>query len=646
MFDLFRSREKSTRILLGTLLGLVALSMVVTLIPGFGSGGASNMSDQVIAEIGDDTVTMREVSMSLQDTLRGRNVPNELVSIYAPQIVNQIIMERAVAHYASQVGYKTTDEDVAQVIRMQVPQLFEGGKFIGKEAYAQFLSANNTTISEYEKRARMMAALRRLQGMVLEGMVVTPQEVEAEYRARNDSIAVEYVKIDPNAIRNEIKVTPEEINAHWAASKSIYKIPEKRAFRLLVADEAKMSEAIKMSEDQLRRFYDSNHDAFRTPERVRARHILIKTMEKPKEEHEKLKKKAEELLKQVKGGADFAEVAKKNSEDTVSAAKGGDLDWFGKGQMVPEFEQVAFSLKPNEISGIVTSSFGYHIIQVTGKEEARLKPFEEVKDQIQKDQVKQQVYDRMQANIEQARAALLKTPEAAEQIAAQFGLHYVKVDRAARGDALPQAGQSVELDDAIFALKKKGDVTELVQVTGNKLVVAVLDDVFPERPAELSEVESQVRSTIQNERSQRIFQERSAQLMDAVRNSGGDLRKAAAGLKLEVKTTNEFNRDGNAEGIGPGNNLEEGFRRDVGAVFGPVNIGGTNYVCKVIKKIPANMAGFEQQKFDLLLRLKGRKAQERKDLFEDGLLQYLQRKGVVKINKDAVKRLVDSYKNS
>ncbi|MCS7026259.1 MAG: peptidylprolyl isomerase [Bryobacteraceae bacterium] len=645
MFDLFRSREKSTRILLGTLLMLIAISMVVTLIPGVGTGDLGQ-SDQVVATIGDEEVSMREISMSLQETLKGRDIPPDLISIYAPQIVNQLITERAVAYYAKNVGYQTTDEDVAHVIRMQVPQLFENGKFIGKEAYAQFLASNNTTIAEYERRARMLAGLRRLQGMVLEGMVVTPQEIEAEYRARNDKVVLDYVKIDPNVIRNQIKVSQEEINAHWASSRAMYKIPEKRAFRMLVADEAKVGESIKMSDAQLLSFYNSNKDSFRTPERVRARHILIKTMDKPKEEHDKLKKKAEDLLKQVKAGADFAELAKKHSEDTVSAAKGGDLDWFGRGQMVPEFEKAAFALKPNEISDIVTSSFGYHIIQTTAKEEARLKPFEEVKEQIQKEQTKQQVYDRMQENIEQARRELLKNPAAAESLAAKYSLHFVKVERAARGEALPQVGQSVELDDAVFGLRKKGDVTDVVQVPGSKLVVAVLDDVIPERPAELSEVENQVRSAIQNERSQRIFQERSNQLMDEVRRNNGDLRKAAAALKLEVKTTNEFSRESNADGIGPGNNLEEAFRRDVGAVFGPVNLGGTNYICKVVKKVPADMANFEQQKFDILLRLKGRKAQERKDLFEDGLLQFLQKKGVVKINKDAVKRLVDTYKNS
>lgn len=646
MFDLFRSREKSTRYLLTVLLSLVALSMVVTLIPGFGSPSANSPNDQIVADVGKDTVTMREVQMSLQDTLRGKSIPPELISIYAPQIVNQIVNERALAYYAKNVGYTVTDEDVARVIQMQVPQLFEGGKFVGKDAYAQFLASNNTTIAEYERRARMLASLRRIQGMVLEGMVVTPAEIEAEYRARNEKVTLDYVKLDPAALRNEIKVTPEELQAHWLTSKSIYKIPEKRGFRLVVADEAKISESMKMADDQLRRYYDSNKETFRTLERVKARHILIKTMEKPKEEAANLKKKTEDLLKQIKGGADFAEIAKKNSEDASNASKGGDLGFFAKGQMVPEFEKVAFSMKPGQISDIVTTSFGYHIIQVTDKEEARLKPFEEVKDQIQKEQSKQLVFDRMQAAMDQARAALVKDPNAAEQLAGQLGLNYAKVEKAGRGDVLPLVGASVEVDDVISQMKKKGEVSDLIQLQANKLALVILDDVIPERAAEMNEVESQMRTAIVSERAQRLLMERSSALMDKVRAENGDLRKAAAALKMEVKTSSEFGRDGNAEGIGPGTNLEEAFKRDVGAVFGPVTVSGSTFVCKIAKKSAADMGLFEAQKFDILLRLKGKKAQERKDLFEDGLMQHLQKKGIVKIHKDTVKRLVESFKNS
>jgi peptidyl-prolyl cis-trans isomerase D len=646
MFDLFRSREKSTRYLLGGLLMLVALSMVITLIPGFGGGTGPTTNDQVIATIGKDTVTMREVQMSLNDTLRGRQIPNELISIYAPQIVNQVVSERAMAYFANEFGYSITDADVADIIQRQVPQLFEGGKFVGRDAYAQFLASNNTSISEYERRARLLAAMRRLQGAILEGMVVTPADIEKEYRARNERVTVDYAKIDPAKLRNEIKVTPDEINAHWATSKTSYRINEKRGFRLLIVDEAKIAETIQSNEADLRKVYEANKDSFRTQERVKARHILIKTQDKPKEQEEALKKKAEDLLAQIKGGADFAELAKKNSEDPGSAAKGGELEWYPRGQLAKAFEDTAFSLQPKQLSGVVKTEFGFHIIQTLEKETARLKPFEEVKADIVKEQAKQQVFDRMQAIADQADAALKKNPENAEQIAQQLNIHYYKIDKAAAGDPLPLIGSAVELNDALSQLKTKGEVTPVVTVANNRLVIAVLDEIFPPRQAELAEVQDQIRNTLISERAQRLLSERSNALMEKVKSMGGDLKKAAASMNIEVKSTGEFGREGQAEGIGPATLVEEAFRRDVGAVFGPVNASGANVVCKITAKTPADMAKLNEQRFDILLRLKGKKAQERRDLFEDGLMQYLKAKGIVKIHQDTVNRLVNSYKNS
>ncbi|MBL8179484.1 MAG: peptidylprolyl isomerase [Bryobacterales bacterium] len=646
MFDFFRSQQKATKYLLGGLLSLVAISMVVTLIPGFGSSTGSGMSDQVVAEIGKDQVMLREVQMGLNDTIRGKNIPPELVSVYAPQIVNQIVTERALAYYAKEMGYSVTDEDVAQVIRMMVPQLFEGGKFVGKEAYAQFLASNNTSITEFEKQARLRASLRRMQSAVLEGMVVTPEELEQEYRSRNEKVTIEFAKIDPTKIQAEVKVTPEEMNAHWTLSKAQYRIQEKRAFRMVVIDEEKIGAAIQTNEPAVRSYYESNKDQFRTPERAKVRHILIKTMEKPKEQEEALKKKAEDLLKQIKGGADFAELAKKNSEDTVSAAKGGDLDWVARGQTVKPFEDAAFNLAPKAISDVVKSEFGFHIIQTMEKETARLKPFEEVRDQIAKDLAKQQVFDRMQQVADQIRVSLVKNPGAAEQLANEFKVGFAKVEKGGRGEVFPIIGQITDFDNALFDLKEKGNVTEIVTTSSNKLVVGVLDEVFPARQAELNEVESEIRKTIASERTNRIVSERSAALLDKVKAIGGDLRKAAASMGLEVKTSPEFGREGNVEGLGTANYVEEAFRRDVGAVFGPVNVNGPLFVCKITGKTPPDMSRFNEQRYDLLLRLKGQKAQERRDLFEDGILNTLQQRGVVKIHQDVIKRLIDTFKNS
>lgn len=647
MFDLFRSREKTTRYLLGALLGAVALSMVVTLIPGFGSStGSGSANDQVIAEIGKQTITYREVQLALQDQIKNRNIPNELVSVYAPQIVNALIADHATAYIAGNLGYAPTDEDVATTIQMMVPQLFEGGKFVGKDAYAQFLAANNTSIPEFEQKARLTAAKRRVADVILEGMLVTPEEIEKEYRTRNEVASVEYVKLDPAKIQAEIKVTQDEINAHWATSKANYRMQEKRAFRALYIDEAKVAENMKLGDDELRKLYNSNLDSFRTPERVRARHILIKAKKDDKDDEAKAKAKAEGLLKQIKSGANFAELAQKNSDDTGSATKGGDLDFFPREQMVKPFSDSAFSLKINEVSDLVKTDFGYHIIQTTAKEEARLKPFEEVKAKLAVDAVKQLAYDKMQEAIDKARPELVKNPAAAEEIAKKYGLGYLKVDRAGRGEPVPVIGSNPDVDDAIFDLKKKGDVTNAVTTQGNKLVLAVLDDVFPPRQAELAEVEGQIRQNIINERTQRVLAERSKEIVEKVKAAGGDLRKVAAGYKLEVKTANEFSRESQVEGIGPSSYFEEAFLLNAGGVFGPVSINNSNFICKVTAKRPADMAKFKDQQFDILLRLKGRKAQERKDLFEDGLIQFLKQKGVIKIHQDTLKRLMDSYKNS
>lgn len=646
MFDLFRSREKSTRYLLGGLLMLVAISMVVTLIPGFGSSTGAGSNDQVVAQIGKEEITMREVQLELQAALRGRNIPAEMVSIYAPQIVNQIVTDRAMAYYSKKLGYTVTDADVAQVIQMAVPQLFEGGKFVGKEVYQQFLASQNMSIPEFENKMRLNAGLRRLQGVVMEGMVVTPSEIEREYRSRNEKVKLEYVAITQAKAQADIKITPEDISGTYAANKAGYRVSEKRAFRLMVIDETKAAEGIQVDEADLKRFYEQNKDQFRTQARVRARHFLLKTEGKSNEEVEKIKKRAEDLMKQAKGGADFAEIAKKNSEDTGSAVKGGDLDWFGPGAMVPEFEKAAFALKVNEISDVVKSQFGFHVIQTTGKEEARLKPFEEVKDQIVKDRQKQQVYDRMTAAADQARAAVAQTPDNAEQIARQHNMYFTKIEKAGRGEALPQTGQSMELSDAIFEMKKKGEVTPVVQVPGNKLAIAILDEVYPERQAEMAEVENQIRQSLLSERSQKVMTDKAQQVMTKTREFQGDLRKAAAALGHELKTTPEFGRDGAAEGIGAAQYVDEAFRRDVGVVFGPITANNSQFVCRIAGKTPADMGKLAEQRFDLLLKLKQKKAQERKDLFEDGLLEHLKKSGEVKIHQDVVKRLVDAFKNA
>jgi len=206
--------------------------------------------------------------------------------------------------------------------------------------------------------------------------------------------------------------------------------------KLVVVDPAKISENVAVSDAQVQRAYEANKEHYRTPDRVKTRHILLMTTGKSPEEEAKIKAKAEDLLKQVKAGGNFAELAKKNSEDPGSKDKGGDLDWVVKGQTVPEFEKALFALKPNEISGLVKTQYGYHIIQALEKQDAHLKTLNEVKPELTAELKTQLGQDTIQKSMDNAIAEIKKNPQQVDQIASQLKLNVVNVEKAGAGDPI------------------------------------------------------------------------------------------------------------------------------------------------------------------------------------------------------------------
>src|SRR5215467_2172680 len=347
MFNLFRSRDKAVRILLGGLLLLVSLSMLTYLIPSYNTGSAS-ANDMVVAEIGKEKILLPEVQKSIQMALRGQQLPAEFIPHYVPQIIQTMISERALIYEAKRMGFEISDNDLASGIRVMIPSLFPDGKFVGKEAYAGYLAQQNLSIEEFELNMQRQLLLTRLRQVVLEGIVVSPQEIEQEYKTKFDKVKIQYVKIPTDKFKAEAKATPEELHAYFDAHKTSYTTPEKRTLGIVVISQAKLMQNINPTDAELLKSYNQNKEPFRTQDRVKARHILLTTTGKSKDEEVAIKAKAENLLKQLKGGADFAKLATENSQDPGSASKGGDLGWLTHGQTVPEFDKAAFSLKPGE----------------------------------------------------------------------------------------------------------------------------------------------------------------------------------------------------------------------------------------------------------------------------------------------------------
>ncbi len=641
MFDLFRSRDKAVRILLGGLLLLVALSMLTYLVPSYNTGGGP--TDIVVAEIGKDTVTMPEVQQIIQNTLRNNRLPASLMPNYIPQFINSMVNERALAYEAKRLGYKVSDADVAAAIRTFIPQLFPDGKFAGKDAYVAVLAQQNMTIPEFEADVARQLLVAKLRNVATEGIIVTPQEIEQEYKRRNEKVKIEWVKIAPDKLRSEVQATPGELRNYYDGHKQLYQVPEKRNLGILVIDQAKLQESIHPTDADLLRLYNDNKDSYRTPESVNIRHILLKTTDMNPQQEAAVKAKAEDLLKQIKGGANFAELAKKYSEDPGSASKGGEYDGVVRGQMVPEFEKAAFSLQPGQVSELVKTQYGYHIIQVLSHEDARLKPFAEVKAQLASEYQKQRVNDLMQQTTDQAQAALTKDPLHPEKIAADLGIQYVKADDAAPGATLPVIGASRDFDDSVSTLKK-GEVSQPVLVTGNKFAMAVCTDVIPTHPAAFAEVQDKVREAVIKDKLNRLVEQKANQLAEKARSNGGDLAAAAKSMGFEAKTSEAVDRAGAVEGLGPATMIQDAFSKPVGTVFGPTPVPDARVVGKVLEHIPADMAGLAAQRASIRDEIKGRKSQDRGALFEDGVRQALIKEGKIKIHQDVVNRLLANYR--
>ena len=635
MFDLFRSSDKVKKYILGGLLTLVALSMVTYLIPNY-SLGTTNTSNPVLAEIGGQKITSLEAQQLFQKYSNGR-IPPELLEIYLPQFVEQMISQRAALYEAGKLGITATDDEALTSLVANYPQFFPNGSLSSKDQFEAALAQQGLTLQDVVDEARNQVIMRKLQTAVLGSVVVTPKDIEDEFRKKYEKARIQYIAFPPAKFRDEAKPTEEEMRKFYDARKATFAQPEKLGYQVAVLDQDKVAATINVTDDQLRTAYSGALDNFRMPERVHARHILLKTEGKSDAEKKALQAKAEDLLKQLKNGADFAELAKKNSQDG-SADQGGDLGWFVRNQMVPEFDTVAFQLKPKELSGVVTSQFGYHIIQVLEKDPAKLKPFEEVKDELAKEVRAQSVADKMQTLGDELHAALVKSPKSAADVAKKFGAEIIVVPSASAGEAIPGLGANPEIDSNL-ATMKPDEVSPVIVLPNNRMAVLVLNSRTPGRPAEFNEVQAQIRDTLVNDKAAVIAKDRAQDAADRLKK-GEDIAKVAKGLQLDVTTSSVFGRADSIEGLGPASSVEDVFSSPVGAVLGPMMIQTRNVVAKVTEKSEADLTALPVEHDGLLAQLKQRKAQDRNSLLMDGILAKLTSDGKVTVNQKEIQSMV------
>ena len=296
------------------------------------------------------------------------------------QIMDALVTQHVITEEAKHLGLNATPNEVEQKI-LENPVFRENGAFIGRARYQAILAQNNLTIDDFESSVANEILTEKLRSFITAGVSVSDKDVEEEYKRRNEKAKLDYFAIDAAKLEDKVNATDQDLHDYYEKNKAKYTVNEKRKAKYVFLESLKLRSQVTVTDDDLRQYYEQHKNEYTLPERVKAQHILFKTQGKPADEVEKIKEKARGVLERAKKGEDFASLAKQFSEDTT-AASGGDLGDFGRGQMVPEFERAAFSLAVGAISDLVQTQYGFHIIKVNGKQEARERPFEELKEAI------------------------------------------------------------------------------------------------------------------------------------------------------------------------------------------------------------------------------------------------------------------------
>jgi peptidyl-prolyl cis-trans isomerase D len=484
----------------------------------------------------------------------------------------------------------------------------------------------------------------KLREVAIEGSVVTPQEVEKEFHKKNDQIQLQYVKLSQDKFKKEVEPSNDEMQQYFKTNIANYQDPETKNLIVLIADGGKLGQSIPVTDADLQSLYNLNQANFRSPEHVNVRHILLMTQGKPAADEAKIKAKADDLVKQLRAGADFAAMVKKNSEDPGSVDKGGEYDNVVKGQMDPNFEKAAFAQKVMAIGDPVKSAYGYHIIQVLTHEDARVKPLAEVKDELTKGWRDQRVSTTMQKISDQVQKALQKDPQHPEKVAAEFGMEVVHADNIGPGQVIAAIGPAAEFDQAISGLKV-GEVSQAVAPTPNKVVIAEVTGINPAHPSTFDEVKTKVHDSMVEFRLKKKVQDVAKQISDATKANGGDLAKAAKAAGVEVKTTEMFKRAASVDGLGSANYFDDAFNDPIGTMLAPVNMADATVLARVAGRTDADLSLLPATRADIVDSLKGDKARERNTIFEAGLVDRLEKEGVVKLHPEVVERIISSFRS-
>jgi peptidyl-prolyl cis-trans isomerase D len=663
MIRFLQTPTRTKKIVLGGLLVVICILMVITLIPGIGLSDFSGSSRGTIATVSGEDVLSSDVQLMARNMGRRQfpqGVPEMMQAYFMQNAANNLILQKALEAEAHHMGLWVSDVELRDTLQHgQFGQIFfPGGNFVGQDQYADLVSSDfGMSVAQFEQAVKTQILINKIESAVTSGVSVSDDEIKQEFRKQNAKVKVDYAVVTANDLKSKINPTDAELKAYYDQSKARYQnsIPEKRKAKYVLLDTSRIADQLKaaLKPDQIKQYYDQHQQEFATPQEVKASHILIRTAANPatgkadQKAVDEARKKAEGILAKLRAGADFAETAKKESQDPGSAAKGGDLGWFRPGSMVPEFDKAAFSQTVGKIGDLVQTQFGFHIIKVEDKHAASVKPLADVKDQIANTIVQQEAANQAQTQADKLLEDAKK--DGVDKAAAEDHAQLFTSDWFTRSDSLPGLGSSPDFITAVFSAAKTNDTPTLVKVASAagaagampRYAVVQVTDIKPPSTPTFDEIKAKVTDDFKTFRAQQMLTQKTQELADRA-HAEHDLKKAAAEVGATFKSSPDFvAMSGQIPDLGAMSGAASvAFDLKQGEISGPLSLGAGGAVLQVLDKQEPSDADYvkgKDQIRDVLLR---QKSQERMQLFVVGLRERMEKDGKLKINKDEWSRVV------
>ena len=646
MIRFLQKDNRLTKALFVVIIAAASVSMVVYLIPGLTGMGASSSDTFAVVyphwysrflSTG-DAISQQKVEQLATERVQQQYpqyASNPMIlSLIEPQVGQQLVQQQILLDEAERLGIYADSNDVRQYLETGAPAtvLFPNGKFVGDQQYAAIIASRfNISVEEFEKSVRQDIIVRRLEALITAGVTVSDQEVRDAYRKSNVKIKFDYAVLSADDLQKQINPTDAELEAFFKknAARYAHAVPEERtiAFFAFSADQVPGGVA-QPTQQEIQQYYTAHQSEYTMPEQARARHILIKVDPGADAKTDAAAKaKAENILKQIQGGASFAELAKKYSDDPGSKDSGGELGFAQRGRMVPEFDQAIFA-QPIGQYAIVKTQYGYHIVQVEERQAAHTQSLSEVAPTIQatlvreKSAAAQENYARTLTS-EAIKSGLQKTAEA----------HHLQL---VTTPPINEQGVIAALPDSSQLLakafqSKQGDPAQYA-TTGEGYAVFQVTGVSAAHAPTFADWKSHVLDDYRSEQLPSLLAQKTAELA-AKAKAANDLAKAAKEMGAQVKTSDEVKEADQVPDIGAlGQVAPQLFDLAPGAISGPINAGRTGVVARLVDKQEPTAAEIQQsfdQMRDQMLE------QRRNDAFQvfasDVINSYKKRK-LVQIN--------------